>query len=140
MPKVWNKRDPNTPKDAIYVGRPTKWGNPFEMGKNGTRLEVVEKYANHLIELNKTKALYVEIQEALRGKDLVCWCAPKFCHADILLVIANYEAPEVLTVTDDLHCPKCNQDLSEFAALIGCPNCKTILEGFGCRKYAPKTR
>ena len=31
------------------------------------------------------------LQEALRGKDLVCWCAPKRCHADILLKYANEE-------------------------------------------------
>ena len=35
--KVWNKRDPNCPKDAIYVGRPSWWGNPYRIGRDGTR-------------------------------------------------------------------------------------------------------
>lgn len=83
-PKVWNKRDPNCPKDAVYVGRPTKWGNPFVIGQDGTREEVIEKYRVYIL----TERWFNGIEE-LRGKDLVCWCAPKPCHADILLELAN---------------------------------------------------
>jgi hypothetical protein len=85
MPKVWNKRDPNTPKDAVYVGRPTKWGNPFIIDRDGNREQVVEKYRQHYID----KFWRDQIVEELKGKDLVCWCAPKACHADVLLEIAN---------------------------------------------------
>jgi len=89
MPKVWNKHHKGIPKDAIYVGRPTKWGNPFEIGKAGTREEVVEKYRKFLVEGGYNGSV-VDVRE-LRGKDLVCWCAPKTCHADILLEMANAE-------------------------------------------------
>ena len=93
MPKVWNKRDKNVPKDAVYVGRPTKWGNPFSH-QNGTlarfkvdtREEAIEKFRNMVWE---DDALQNEIIMELRGKDLVCWCVPKPCHADVLLEIAN---------------------------------------------------
>jgi hypothetical protein len=83
IPKVWNKRDPNTPKDAIYVGRPSKWGNPFVIGKDGTREEVIARYREWIAYRAP------ETFDELRGKDLVCWCAPKACHADVLLEIAN---------------------------------------------------
>lgn len=110
MPKVWNRRDPNIPPDAIYVGRPTKWGNPFVIGKHGDRDKVVKLFritAEHVFkplfeqdstlsiafrdeELNNWKLTFdrEDILE-LKGKDLVCWCAPKPCHADILLELAN---------------------------------------------------
>lgn len=92
-PKVWNKRDPNVPKDAVYVGRPTKWGNPFVIGQlhHGVKLTrqlVVGEYEN-MLENPAMEPLIQEIKRELRGKDLVCWCAPYACHGDILLRIAN---------------------------------------------------
>lgn len=92
MPKVWNKRDPNVPTDAVYVGRPTAWGNPFVIGTDGTREDVIAKYRKWLEEEGlKNYAAYGSaiIATELRGKDLVCWCAPEACHADVLLEIAN---------------------------------------------------
>jgi hypothetical protein len=82
------------PPGAIYVGRPTKWGNPF-------RIEVdvalaLWKYDQHIVKLANLHALDLE---ELRGKDLACWCkvdAP--CHADILLVLANLPRGEKLVV------------------------------------------
>lgn len=101
MPKVWNKRDKNAPKDAVYVGRPSKWGNPYQMGKphpvgegNGrnepmTRERVIYWYKFHLEE--EAPHLIKDAKRELKGKDLVCWCAPAACHADVLLEIANAE-------------------------------------------------
>lgn len=91
MPKVWNVHDPKCPKDAVRVDRTTKWGNPFKIGKdiNGivwTRANVIELYAHWLFD---SPHLVVEAKQELRGKDLVCHCAPKACHADVLLNIAN---------------------------------------------------
>lgn len=87
MPKVWNKRDPDCPKDAIYVGRPSLFGNPYIMGKDGNREDVIRKYKIWL-DLWPYDVRRDEL-EKLRGKDLVCWCAPLPCHADILLEMAN---------------------------------------------------
>lgn len=95
MPTVWNKRDPNVPPDAVYVGRPTKWGNPFVIGdttnivSNGrpmTRADVILAYRDAV-----TRGRENEIRAELRGKHLVCWCAPLPCHADVLLELANAE-------------------------------------------------
>jgi hypothetical protein len=74
-------------KYDVYIGRPSKWGNCFEIGKDGTREEVVEKYEKWLMTQEK---LLSEIGE-LKGKILGCWCAPKACHGDILAKLANTE-------------------------------------------------
>ena len=42
--RVWNKREKGIPANAIYVGRPTKWGNRYVIGRDGTRDEVIKKY------------------------------------------------------------------------------------------------
>jgi hypothetical protein len=93
LPKVWNKRDPNVPKDAIYVGRPTKWGNPFVIGKDSSYDPVKMDRNSVIVHYCYWIKDHPEIEEAakseLRGKDLVCWCAPLPCHADILLELAN---------------------------------------------------
>jgi hypothetical protein len=88
MPKVWNKRQKGIPEDAVYVGRPSRWGNPFSIGPTCTRADAVRKYKAYTAEI---PGFLTEIRSNLRGKDLVCWCAPKACHADILLEIANSE-------------------------------------------------
>lgn len=99
------------PEGAIYVGRPTDWGNPFVANKTFEGdWAVTEPDALH-----RTRAVFpdrasavaraVELfrrsigpigsvglgeVRALRGKDLVCWCAlDQPCHADVLLEIAN---------------------------------------------------
>jgi len=91
VPKVWNRRDPNCPKgpNVSYVGRPSKYGNPFPIGKSGDRAKVIELYGKWLASSGIT---IEEIKRDLRGKDLVCWCAPEACHADVLLEIANSDA------------------------------------------------
>ena len=69
----------------IYIGRPSKWGNPFTIGKDGSREEVILKYINWL---EQQPDLLSEISE-LKGKVLGCWCHPKACHGDILAEIAD---------------------------------------------------
>lgn len=81
MPKVHNKYHNTAPKDAVYIGRGSPWGNPFVIGKDGSREEVIEKF--RIFTLPKLDL------EPLRGKDLICFCSPKACHGDILLKEAN---------------------------------------------------
>ncbi len=68
----------------IYVGRPSKWGNPFSIGKHGSREQVIEKYRKWI--MSKPDLLF-SLPE-LRGKTLGCWCHPKACHADIVYELA----------------------------------------------------
>jgi len=65
----------------VYIGRPSKWGNPFEIGKDGNREEVIKKYYEYII---KNEPLLADLPE-LRDKILGCWCSPKPCHGDVLL-------------------------------------------------------
>lgn len=72
-------------KYDIYIGRPSKWGNPFEIGKDVTREEVIAKYINWL----ETQPQLLAALPELKGKILGCWCSPKECHGDILAELAN---------------------------------------------------
>jgi hypothetical protein len=85
MPRVLNKKVHGVPPGAIYIGRPSRWGNPFVVGRDGSRGEVVAKYRAYLL---GNQALMVALPE-LTGKDLVCWCAPEACHGDVLVELAN---------------------------------------------------
>lgn len=61
------------------------WANPYKIGKDGDRLEVLTKYYNHI---RSRKDLYERLPE-LRGKVLGCWCGQKegefYCHGDVLV-------------------------------------------------------
>jgi hypothetical protein len=88
MPRVFNKHHKDEAAwQAVYVGRPSKWGNPFEIGKDGTREEVISKYAGWI----QTQPDLLDQLPELKGRDLVCWCFPASCHADVLLALANQE-------------------------------------------------
>jgi len=91
-----------TPPGAVYVGRPTRFGNPFVVGRDGTAAECLHLYrllAGGLMCLttkatpaaqDRARAAMKEARVTLRGKDLLCWCAPgRPCHGDVLLEIAN---------------------------------------------------
>lgn len=69
----------------VYIGRPSKWGNPFVIGKDGNREEVITKYVEWLM---NQPHLLSNICE-LRGKRLGCYCSPNNCHGDILAELCN---------------------------------------------------
>jgi hypothetical protein len=91
--KVLNKRSDSIPDNAVYVGRPTKWGNPFKIGQmyQGVILDrqgVIDTFEDWFHYSNEGIKLQQDLHE-LKGKDLVCWCSPEACHADILMEKAN---------------------------------------------------
>jgi len=65
----------------VYIGRPSKWGNDFKVGRDGTRAQVIALYERWLSE-------QPELLAALEGKTLGCWCAPKPCHGEVLVRLA----------------------------------------------------
>lgn len=83
--QVLNKR---VSEDGVYIGRPSKFGNPFVIGRDGARDDVVRKYEEFV---RSRPELMEAAKRELRGKNLVCWCAPYACHGDVLLRIANEE-------------------------------------------------
>lgn len=94
MPRVLKRKNflEPIPKGAVLVARPRKkWSNIYEIGKHGTREEVLAKYRTYA--LKKLRKGDWDIEE-LRGKDLVCYCAPLPCHAEFLLELANMPPEE----------------------------------------------
>jgi len=85
-PKVYNKYDRDAPPDAIYIGRPSKFGNPFHVSIGQNRERVVQLYREHVM---ANPELIAMIKRELKGKSVVCFCAPRACHGDVLLEIAN---------------------------------------------------
>lgn len=95
MPVVLNKRKDKIPRNAIYVGRGSKYGNPFRISKEMPRDRVILLYARLLQDYINSGIVDIEdIQRELGGHDLVCYCAPLPCHADVLLLAANPELME----------------------------------------------
>ena len=79
------------PANTVYVGRPTKWGNPYKVDKN-TDAELAVEYFETMLRDGTTECYPMEeiIVGELRGKNLACFCPlNKPCHADVLLEIAN---------------------------------------------------
>lgn len=75
---VVNKRH-HVPFD-VYIGRGSIWGNPFVIGKDGNRTEVIQKFEHYLL---AKPELLARIPE-LRGKRLACFCSPQACHGNVL--------------------------------------------------------
>jgi hypothetical protein len=103
------------PDNTVYVGRPTKWGNPYKAGgtfehQTGGKPWPVYDH-RHAVELfrqllDRTPNLVTEIRDELKGKNIACWCPPgQSCHADLLLKLANERpAPPPL----EARCPDCS--------------------------------
>jgi hypothetical protein len=107
MPQILNAHgtgwsDARMPPNSVYVGRQvidrrqgvirfreSKWANRYRIGRAGTCEELIALViALYRTELLRTFELMAALPE-LRGNDLVCWCAPEACHADVLLELAN---------------------------------------------------
>ena len=81
------------PPNTVYVGRGSKWGNPFTIAEYGRERAV----ANHALLMREfydsPSTLGIDFRDALEGlagKNLACWCKPgEACHADVLLELAN---------------------------------------------------
>ena len=85
MPRVLN-RYKHSAEGAVYIGRGSKWGNPYVIGKDGTRAEVIAK---HKADVEADPEYMEMIKRELKGRDLICFCAPHACHGDTYLAIAN---------------------------------------------------
>ena len=86
--RILNKKDTKIiPHNAIYIGRPSFWGNPFVIGEDGDREDVLAMHALWLKDLWRNDIGHDQFASRLQellGKDLVCWCAPLPCHGDTL--------------------------------------------------------
>ena len=71
----------NNDEYDVFIGRPSKWENPYRIGKDGNRKECIDKFRNYLLENEElTKDLW-----QLDGKVLGCFCKPLPCHGDVIV-------------------------------------------------------
>lgn len=85
------------PEGAVYVGRPTIFGNPFPLIPGGTREGVCNMFRRWLADGERAtgggglrRIVVLSRVRSLHGKDLACWCPlNQPCHADVLLELAN---------------------------------------------------
>jgi len=98
----------------VDISRTSKWGNPFVIGRDGTRIEVITKYLAHL---ERHPELLAALHE-LRGLRLGCWCKPRDCHGDILAELADSLATP--HKWHECHCGECYFCRSELTCCDVC--------------------
>lgn len=80
-PRLWNRTDPDRPRKCTSIMRPGRLSNPYVIGIDGNRAQVLEKFEAY------ARACRMDAIAALDDADLVCCCAPMPCHGDIILKI-----------------------------------------------------
>ena len=73
----------------VYIGRPGPWGNPFPLKRGANERERIECLDHYVLWLVTYSSVQVEAQAKLKGKILGCWCAPRLCHGEPLLVASE---------------------------------------------------
>lgn len=84
MPVINKHHYGGVPDGAINIMRGSPFGNPFVIGKDGDRAEVVEKYRQWLWARIKSDSAFASKVRELHGKTLCCCCKPASCHGDVL--------------------------------------------------------
>jgi hypothetical protein len=96
MTTVVNKRNHTPTDNDVYIGRGSKWGNPYKIQGDETRGVVISRYTilmhERLTGDNSDK--WKEDLAKLRGKTLVCYCAPLACHGDVLVTLLEMNKDE----------------------------------------------
>ena len=69
----------------VLIARPSKWGNPFQIGRDGDRERVIRMYEVHI---RRRPDLLAALPE-LAGKRLGCYCKPEACHGDALVKLLH---------------------------------------------------
>lgn len=101
MATVVNKHTHTLGPGDVYIGRGSRWGNRYShmdvpgTVKVATRDEAVEKYRAELWNQIKLGVTTLEDLAALTDKTLVCFCAPKRCHGDVLASAAEWAAAQL---------------------------------------------
>ena len=86
MTTVCNK---TTDRYDVNIGRPSIYGNPYKIGKDGTRKDVVEKFRQYFYKRITWDDEYLNSILLLKGKRLGCFCKPNDCHGDVICEYLN---------------------------------------------------
>ena len=78
-PRLLNLKSTKANKETVFIGRPSRWGNPYKLSRH-TRQEAIALYETHLLDSGLIHHLY-----ELKFKQLACFCFPEACHGEILL-------------------------------------------------------
>jgi hypothetical protein len=104
-PKYNNLKELLEDENNIYIGRrgivfvdgerypksDSIFANPYKVGKDGTRDEVIEKYKIYFYDkIRSNPTFWKDEFVKLKGKNLCCWCHPERCHGDVILELLNY--------------------------------------------------
>lgn len=81
---VLNKYKSDIPEGSVYIGRGSMWGNPYVMETPEDRDWAIDQYEAYLIDQISKGSITIKDLLSLEGKDLVCFCAPKRCHGDVI--------------------------------------------------------
>ena len=77
---------------TVLIDRRTKWGNPFHIGRDGSREEVIARYRAELWRRIRAGEVTLEELAELNGCWLACWCEPLPCHGDVIARAAEWAA------------------------------------------------
>lgn len=78
--------EPEDRRHDVYIGRPSIWGNPYVVGRDGTREQVIARHTELVL---GQPDFVTRIRRELTGKVLGCYCAPRPCHGDLYVAICN---------------------------------------------------
>lgn len=148
-PKYKNLEEWMKDENNVYIGRagivfingkryPSKssiFANPYKIGKDGERNDVIIKYKKYILDKINTSIEYQEEFEKIKGKNLGCWCSPEKCHGDVLLELTNK-----YTVYDyfDEKCSICENICNEMSGWV-CGFCKkAFCDSHNDKKYICK--
>ena len=88
----------------VYIGRGSDYGNPYVIGTDGDRDEVINKYRDYFYKRIESEPEFKLRVEELKGKTLACFCKPKACHGDVIIdYLSDGGIPDVLTRDGCIH-------------------------------------
>lgn len=77
-------------KYDVYIGRGTVWGNPYQIGQDGDRDEVIRKFAYDFEKgFLKAHQDFARNIANIKGKVIACHCKPAACHGDVIAAYVN---------------------------------------------------
>lgn len=85
-PKILNADIDTIPDNAVYIGRSSRYGNPYRLGIDGDVGDIAILYLKYLV---ANPELVADIRQNLKGKILVCHCSGELCHGSILMLLAG---------------------------------------------------